>query len=297
MFGLSDHIPEAEDVERDPQREKPAETQETKASSGAEEAEAAYALDSIRRLRRLNTIHDDSTTIIQTSEQAEETVINTEIASVIRVQKEEKGNPEADPADSKEDDKMSPEVISFQSVTLTRKQVIVKRLKTFFSSLLSAPSISIIVSFPIAIVPQLTALFVYLPDANIPSAPDGHPPLAFLMDTAAFMGAASVPLGLICLGSALARLKIPDRWASLPVGAISSLAIAKLLVMPVFGVLIVKGLVQCGVIPEDDKVLQFVCIDYAAGEAEHLSAFLIPQYILMFFSMTALTAFALYIIF
>ena len=82
------------------------------------------------------------------------------------------------------------------------------------------------------------------------------------MDTATFIGAASVPLGLVCLGSALARLKIPrsGQWGALPVGAISSLAVGKLLVMPVLGVVIVQGLVRGGVIPEDDKVLQFVCM-------------------------------------
>lgn len=263
MLCLPDSTPEAEDVERDPQREKPAETEHGKdASSGAEEAEAVYTLDSIRKLRRSNTIYDDSATIIPVSEQAEETVFSgpTEIASTTRAQKEARPNPETAPIDSKDDDKTSPEAISFQSAKLTRKQMILKRLKTFLSSLLYAPSISIIVSFPIALVPQLTALFTYAPDANIPSAPDGHPPLAFIMDTAAFMGAASVPLGLVCLGSALARLKIPDQWKSLPVGAISSLAIAKLVVMPVFGVLIVRGLVHGGIISADDKVFQFVCM-------------------------------------
>ncbi|KAJ2915823.1 hypothetical protein MD484_g4581, partial [Candolleomyces efflorescens] len=320
MFCLPDNTLEAEDVERDPQqREKPPEMEQSRgASSSAEEVEPAYTLDSIQKLRRLNTIHDDSTTITPISEQAEETVISapTEVASVTRIKKEARVNIEAALTDNKdkEDDKTSHEAISFQSATLTRKQIFLQRLKSFLSSLLSAPSISIIVSFPIAIVPQLTALFTYVPESKIPSAPDGHPPLAFIMDTAAFMGAASVPLGLVCLGSALARLKIPNQWKSLPVGAISSLAIAKLLIMPVFGVLIVRGLVHGGIISADDKVFQFVCIFCSclptattqvyltqvynvAGEAEHLSAFLIPQYIIMFFSMTALTAFTLHLIF
>lgn len=33
------------------------------------------------------------------------------------------------------------------------------------------------------------------------------------------------------------------------------------------------------------------------GEAEHLSAFLIPQYVVMFISMTALTAYSLHLLF
>ncbi len=63
----------------------------------------------------------------------------------------------------------------------------------------------------------------------MPSAPDGEPPLAFVIDFAEFMGAASVPLGLICLGSALARLDVPrSQWPHLPLGAIFSLAIGRM---------------------------------------------------------------------
>ena len=151
--------------------------------------------------------------------------------------------------------------ISFQSPSLTRAEAYRSRLITFFKSLLSAPSLSILISFPVALIPKLKGLFVYVPEAQIPNAPDGQPPLSFIMDTASFMGAASVPLGLVCLGSALARLKIPHgRWGTLPVGAISSIALGKLLVMPVLGVVIVRGLVRGGLIPEKDKVLQFVCM-------------------------------------
>lgn len=264
------------------------------------------------RLRKLNTVHDDSETEI-----AEETVVDIHSprgsisGATPRAFKLEKDSSDAkeDPVDD------APETISFRSQTPTRSRIWKARLQVFFQSLLTAPSIAIFVSFPIALVPQLKALFIVVPSVNMPSAPDGQPPLSFIMDTATFIGAASVPLGLICLGSALARLKIPqNQWKSLPLGAISSLAIGKLVLMPVFGVLIVQGLVRCGLIPKEDKVLQFVCIftsclptattqvyltqAYSAeGDAQHLSAFLIPQYILMFISMTALTAYALNLIF
>ncbi|KAJ7148770.1 auxin efflux carrier [Mycena crocata] len=146
---------------------------------------------------------------------------------------------------------------------------------------------------------------------HIPSGPDGRPPLSFLFDTANFIGAASVPLGLICLGSALARLEVPrGRWNQLPVGAILSMACGRMLLMPVLGVLVAKGLTHAGIIPRDDKVLQFVCIIFSClptgttqvfitqvysgtGSAEHLSAFLIPQYTIMFLSMTGLIAYSL----
>ena len=215
---------------------------------------------------RLNNVPDDSDTIIPFSDQADETVI--EVASP-RISLNDISSPFSPPNPSKPSSKLEevqiedvpPESISFQPQPLTRTQILKTRLKTFFQSLLTAPSIAIFISFPIALIPKLKALFITVEGVKMPSAPDGQPPLAFIMDVATFIGAASVPLGLICLGSALARLKIPlNQWKSLPIGAISSMAIGKLLLMPVLGVLIVKGLVHGGLIPEEDKVLQFVCM-------------------------------------
>ena len=144
-----------------------------------------------------------------------------------------------------------------QSRLATRQSI-----RNFFKNLLNPPSIAIFISFPIALVPQLKALFTQVPGTYIPSAPDGQPPLAFILDATTFMGAASVPLGLICLGSALARLQLPKKgeWRTLPLGAIGSLAMCRLLVMPVLGVLICEGLTNIGVISKDDKVLRFVCM-------------------------------------
>ncbi|KAG2367632.1 auxin efflux carrier [Suillus spraguei] len=101
----------------------------------------------------------------------------------------------------------------------------------FLRSLMTPPSLSIIISFIIAIVPPLKALFVPgVPGTHIPLAPDGQPPLAFIMKTATFFSGASVPMGLITLGSALARLNIPrNQWSSLPLGAIGSLAVGRLM--------------------------------------------------------------------
>ena len=80
---------------------------------------------------------------------------------------------------------------------------------------------------------------------------------------ATFVGAASVPTGLICLGSALARMQVPMNKASLeamPVGAIGALAIGKVVISPILGVLICQGLTSAGVIDKDDAVLRFVCM-------------------------------------
>ncbi|KAG1741693.1 auxin efflux carrier [Suillus lakei] len=186
----------------------------------------------------------------------------------------------------------------------------------FLRSLMTPPSLSIIISFAIAVIPPLKALFVPgVLGTQIPSAPDGQPPLAFIIKTAGFISAASVPMGLITLGSALARLSIPrNQWSSLPLGAIGSLAIGRLVVMPVLGILICQQFTHIGLIDSSNNVLRFVCIFFSClptattmvfltqvysgtGNAEHLSAFLIPQYIIMFISMTAMTSFTLHILF
>lgn len=44
--------------------------------------------------------------------------------------------------------------------------------------------------------------------SRMPNAPDNNPPLHFLLDTAAYIGALTVPLGLMLLGSSFARLKV-----------------------------------------------------------------------------------------
>ncbi|KAF7304414.1 Auxin efflux carrier transmembrane protein [Mycena chlorophos] len=193
-------------------------------------------------------------------------------------------------------------------------------LRTFLRNLFLPGSIAIISAFIIALVPPLKALFVddsSTANIHIHAAPDGQPPLAFILDTVTFIGAASIPVGLICLGSALARLHVPrgrQAWRELPTGAILALAVGKMLVAPVLGVLICNGLTKVGVIDREDKVLRFVCIFFSClptattqvfvtqvhsgtGTAEHLSAFLIPQYILMLPAMTGVTAYTLQTLF
>ncbi|KAJ7806028.1 auxin efflux carrier transmembrane protein [Mycena olivaceomarginata] len=159
---------------------------------------------------------------------------------------------------------------------------------TFLRNLLIPPSLSIVLSFAIALAPPLKALFVPVPSFHIAPAPDGQPPLAFMMDAATFIGAASVPMGLVCLGSALARLRVPrGSWDTLPVGAILAFSVGKLLVFPVIGVLLSTGTTQVFVTQ----------VASGTGDAQDLSAFLIPQYALMLVSMTALTAYALQTLF
>ncbi|KAG2367635.1 auxin efflux carrier [Suillus spraguei] len=190
------------------------------------------------------------------------------------------------------------------------------RYVKFLSNLSSPLVLSLVVSLIVSRVSTLQALFIpNVPGTNIPPAPDGQPLLAFVMDAATFLGAANSPIGLIIIGSVLARLSIPrGRWSSLPLGAIATLAICKQLIMPVFGILICKGFIQIGFIDAQDKVLIFVCIVVSClpiactqviltqacsdtNAIDHLVAFLLPQLIMMPWVMILLMAFTLNVLF
>lgn len=118
-------------------------------------------------------------------------------------------------------------------------------------------SVSLIVSLIIALSPPLKALFVKS-SFYMPHAPDEMPPLSFFMDLASYVGAASVPLGLILLGATIARLKVnqivPGFWkTALMVTA------ARLIIIPIFGVGFTTGLYKAGWF-EEDKLVRFVSV-------------------------------------
>lgn len=96
-------------------------------------------------------------------------------------------------------------------VPSVHKTSLTKKIVNFIRDLATPVSISIVVAIPCGIISPLKALFV--PVANwtgerVPNAPDGNPPLAFIIDTAAFIGAISIPAALILLGASFARLKV-----------------------------------------------------------------------------------------
>lgn len=190
------------------------------------------------------------------------------------------------------------------------------RYLDFLSKLASPVLFSLAISLVVSRISVLKALFIpNVSGAKIPPAPDGQPPLAFVMDTAVFLGAANSPIGLIILGSALARMSVPrGGWTLLPLGAIGALAVGKQFIMPVFGVLICEGFTRIGFIDAEDKVLRFVCIFVSClpiastqviltqansdtNTTDHLAAFLLPQLILMSGAMTVLMAFTLNLLF
>jgi hypothetical protein len=86
-----------------------------------------------------------------------------------------------------------------------------KKVVIFIKGLATPVSISIAIAIPCGIISPLKALFVQVDGwsgTRVPFAPDGNPPLAFITDTAAFIGAVSIPAALILLGASFARLKV-----------------------------------------------------------------------------------------
>jgi auxin efflux carrier family protein len=64
-----------------------------------------------------------------------------------------------------------------------------RRVLKFFLSLISPPAIACLLSLSIALVPQVKALFVAdVQGVNMPNAPDGMPPLEWVLDIANFGG-------------------------------------------------------------------------------------------------------------
>lgn len=129
----------------------------------------------------------------------------------------------------------------------------------FLKNCLRPCSMAVILALIIAFIPWVKALFVTTENTpKLNQAPDNAPALSFLMDFTGYVGAASVPFGLLLLGATLGRLKIgklyPGFWKSAVV-----LVILRMCVMPIFGVLWCDRLVKAGWVNwEDDKMLLFV---------------------------------------
>ncbi|KZT58530.1 hypothetical protein CALCODRAFT_494804 [Calocera cornea HHB12733] len=185
------------------------------------------------------------------------------------------------------------------------------RILPFLRSLLEPICLTMVFAIIIALVPKLKALFVEVDGVSMPNAPDGLPPLSFMLDIATFFGNASVPMGLLCLGSAFARMHLPRPIWKAPLGSIISMSIAKMVILPILAVLIVQALTyHTGMLDPNDKVLRFVAIFLSAvptattqvyltqvhspdGDCPDLPAYLILQYVFMFGSMPIVTAYVL----
>ncbi|KAF3925123.1 hypothetical protein ABW20_dc0100287 [Dactylellina cionopaga] len=135
----------------------------------------------------------------------------------------------------------------------TRGQKVWARVKLF----ITIPAMTLLSALVIAIVPYLRALFVPTTGVTMPSAPDGRPPLDFVVQFASYGGQLSPVMGIAMLGAALSRIRVrhlPDGfWMS-----IAATCILKLIVGPILGILWIQGLKHTTLINNDQKMMQLV---------------------------------------
>ncbi|CAL1699953.1 unnamed protein product [Somion occarium] len=189
---------------------------------------------------------------------------------------------------------------------------VVRRVIRHLSTIVTPVTVSLAISLPIALIQPLKALFVDISSLGGPNlkGPDGRPPLAFITDTADFIGSMTVPLALILLGASFARLSVPRPFSRLPILAMLAVTFAKMLVLPVIGVFVVQAMIKGGLINHNSRVEKFVAMLLSGspsavnqlivaslyspdGNVDTLAAFLLVQYVLMFISSSALTAVSL----
>ena len=131
--------------------------------------------------------------------------------------------------------------------------LLIETLKNF-----AAPnSASLIISIAIAMAPPLKALFVSS-NFYIPDAPDSQPPLSFIMDIASYIGAASVPLGLLLLGATISRLQVKKMPKGFWKTAVA-VTVSRLIILPIIGVGLTTGFYKGGWYG-DDKLIRFVSV-------------------------------------
>ncbi|KIY43078.1 hypothetical protein FISHEDRAFT_54136 [Fistulina hepatica ATCC 64428] len=121
---------------------------------------------------------------------------------------------------------------------------------------------SLAISIPCALIQDLKALFTNATASGGPSwhGPDGNPPLAFVLDTAEFVGAIAIPLSLILLGASFSRMKMPRPISRLPIPAMIWVTLAKTVILPVIGVFMVQSMVSGGLIPKASLAERFVAM-------------------------------------
>lgn len=127
-------------------------------------------------------------------------------------------------------------------------------------------SMSALIGLAIALIPWLKALFVTtdrVPDMK--NAPDKLPPLSFIMDYTAYIGQASVPLGLLMLGTTISRLSFGNLNKKFLISA-ATLVILKLCVVPIVGVAWASKLRQMNWL-DDDMIFFVIVVTYSLPSA------------------------------
>ena len=157
-----------------------------------------------------------------------------------------------------------------------------RRVLTALGAVVTPISAIVAISLLVALVDPLKALFVSFEGGHSWEGPDGKPPLAFVIDTgsstplfilaefpdtvhcprkAQLIGAMSVPMTLFLLGVSFARMDVKlNPKFGLPISALLSVCVLKLVIMPVIGFFVTRALITGGLINPESKVQIFVAI-------------------------------------
>ncbi|KAK6520102.1 Protein M3, variant 3 [Arthrobotrys conoides] len=148
-------------------------------------------------------------------------------------------------------------------ITGRTKERVMSIVKTF----VTIPTMTLLSALVIAVVPQLRALFVPTTGVKMPNAPDGRPPLDFILQFASYGGQLSPVMGLAMLGAALSRISVRQ----LPKGfwmSIAATCFLKLIIGPILGILWIQGLKHTPLINDDQLMMQLVIAITGASEAK-----------------------------
>ncbi|KAK6344800.1 Protein M3, variant 3 [Orbilia javanica] len=141
-----------------------------------------------------------------------------------------------------------------------------EKVMSIVKVVVTIPTMTLLSALVIAVVPQLRALFVPTTGVKMPSAPDGRPPLDFIIQFASYGGQLSPVMGLALLGASLARIRVrhlPDGfWMS-----IAATCFLKLIIGPILGIVWIEGLKHTPLINDDQMMMQVVIAITAASEA------------------------------
>ncbi len=156
-------------------------------------------------------------------------------------------------------------------------QNIQKSLLFFLANFAKPVGLTVFVALILTMIPWVRALFTNAATAKLPDAPDGNPILSFVMDITSFVGAASVPMGLMQLGSSIARLKLGD-FPYKFYGTILLLSIMRLIITPIMFMLLARKLMDIGWIPDTNRLAPFLLVLTAAVPTQNTNMFLTAFY-------------------
>ncbi|KAI9223953.1 auxin efflux carrier [Blastocladiella britannica] len=168
-------------------------------------------------------------------------------------------------------------------------------------AVLFPPNVGLFLGLLAALVPGLHGLFFPLVTA----------PFSFVYDTAAFLGAAAVPISMTIFGAALTTVDLDRATLRQYPGVLWSgivLAVYHLLLLPAIGIGMVYVATSAGWVPEEEKMLRFVlmaqgCMPTAQicvvitqylhprGESKEMATIMLVQYAAAMVTLTGSLAF------